>query len=187
MPAIDSERDAHLLEVGRAITEWADVQEHLYAIVLQILRCEPRHASIIFFRTPSIEARITLADDLLKTVFPQTSENPGTKSHSGYATWTGIQADLRREMPIRNSLAHHPVDLVVDVWEDKTTSRFVARKVRPATVMGPSEALRKGYRYPLAIEDIKAHSARVSVFASRLLDFRSGPLAAQLLPTSAGS
>jgi hypothetical protein len=41
----DPERDAHLLEIGRAITEWAAVQDELYSIVLTILRCAPRHAS----------------------------------------------------------------------------------------------------------------------------------------------
>jgi hypothetical protein len=156
-------------------------QDHLYSIVLLILRCAPRHASIVFFRTPSIEARISLTDDLLKTVFPQTTEKPGSKPHPGYAVWTSIQADLRDETPIRNSLAHHPVDLVIDVYEHRTTGEISFAGTRPATIMSLSETLRKGGRHPLTIEDIKAHTARVAAFAPRLLDFRSGPLATQIL------
>jgi hypothetical protein len=181
MTSVDPERDAHLLEIGRAITEWAAIQDQLYSIVLTVLRCAPRHAAIVFFRTPSIESRITLTDDLLKTVFPQTSEKPGSKPHPGYVVWMNIQADLRDETPIRNSLAHHPVDLVIDVWEHKTTGELSFSGTRPATMMSLSETLRKGSRQPLTIEDIEAHIARVSAFAPRLLEFRSGPLAAQLL------
>jgi len=179
--SVDPERDAHLLEIGRAITEWASVQDQLFAIVRLILRCSERHASIVFFRTPSIESRISLTDDLLKTVFPQTSDKPGSKPHPGYTVWTQIQKELRKETPLRNSLAHHPVELVVDAYEHKVTGEIMFVGTRPATMLSLAEAKRKGSRYPLTIEDIRAHYARVATFAPRLLDFRSGPLAMQLL------
>jgi hypothetical protein len=178
LTSIDPERDEHLLEIGRAITGWAAIQDELYSIVRTVRGCAPQHASIVFYRTPSIEARITLTDDLLKTIFPQPSEKPGSKAHPGYATWADIQKELREEVPIRNRLAHHPVRFVIDDCDHE--DRGVFSGLRPATVMSRFEALRKVEGSPLSVKDIMAHTARVEAFAPRLLAFRSGPLATQI-------
>jgi hypothetical protein len=178
--ATDPERDAHLLELGRAIAEWANVEEQLYHIVQSVLGCAAQRAAIVFYRTPTLESRIQLADDLLQTVFPQTSDNPGSQPHPGYAVWTQIQKDLRKETPIRNRLAHQPVELRAAVWQHKSGEISIG-PLKIVTATSLAEAMKKGIGdEPLDFEHIKSHIVRVSAFPGRLLQFRSGPLGTRL-------
>jgi hypothetical protein len=181
MATIDPERDEHLLEVGRAITQWASVEAQLFGIVLSVLKCTARQAAIVFYRTPTLEQRLQLTNDLLATVFPQPADNPGTHPHPGFTVWSSLQKELRAEMPVRNRLAHQPVELSADVWKHDTTGEITIGPLLFGTGISSAEALKKGRSdAALRVDDIKAHAARISGFPERLLAFRSGPLAAQV-------
>jgi hypothetical protein len=179
--AVDSERDDHLLALGRAVAEWANVEERLYGLVLLVLGCDPRHGAIIFYRTPTLEQRLQLLDDLLKTVFPQPSDNPGAHDHPDYRDWCNLMSDLRREMPIRNRLAHQPVGLWADVYQHDESKEITIGPLLIGTSNSHAEALKKGKSdIPLRLEDIDAHTKRVMAFPERLLSFGAGPLARRL-------
>jgi hypothetical protein len=176
MDEVDEERDAHLLGIGRAITEWAEIQDELFHIVHRILECRSEHAAIVFFRTPTFEGRLSLAEELLKTVFPQTADKPGSHDHPGFVVWMDIAKAIRAEIPIRNRLAHQPVRLHLgDDRKDELAGAFHA-----TTTSYPEHLKKKGMDEPLTTKDIRAHIGRISDFATRLLAFRSGPLQRRL-------
>src|SRR6266478_5137133 len=64
-----AERD-FLMWVGYCITTWADVEEKLFDVVWKCLQCPKEQAAIIYFRTPGLDARVTLADELVKNILP---------------------------------------------------------------------------------------------------------------------
>jgi hypothetical protein len=101
-------------------------------------------------------------DDLLKTVFPQPSDNPGTHYHPDYRDWCNLMSDLRHEMPIRNRLAHQPVGLWADVYQHDESKEIRIGPLLIGTSNSHAEALKKGKSdIPLRLEDIDAHTKRV--------------------------
>lgn len=100
--------------VGRAVTDWAKVEKELFEISATVLGCSERHASVVFYRTPTIDSRLTLTGDLLEAAFPHKS---GDGLHPIIKAWRLLQSDIKDGLPIRNALAHHPVGPVLDIYE----------------------------------------------------------------------
>jgi hypothetical protein len=58
MPTEDDKR-SFFYALGRAITAWADLEEILFAMVHDILDCSKERTAIVFYRTPTIDARLS--------------------------------------------------------------------------------------------------------------------------------
>lgn len=100
-------QDQFHLVLGYCIAKWADIEEQLFRICWAALRCTPEHAAVVFFRTPTLEARFALTTELLEWVLPRTV--PGEQPHPDLKSWKDICAKFRQLAPVRNQLAHHPV------------------------------------------------------------------------------
>jgi hypothetical protein len=148
--------------LGRAITAWADIEEVLFAITLFILGCTRERAAIVFYRTPSVDARISLTNDLVCSFFPK--HEPGEQPDPGTKRWREIQAELRDNLPTRNRLAHHSVGPIVDLREQEP-------EIIHASHLSHGERLRKGEADPLEINDIRAHRQVVSRIVNDLRNF----------------
>ena len=57
--------------VGYCITPWADVEEHLFEICGKALACAKERAAIIYYKTPTVDARLSLTDELARSVLPK--------------------------------------------------------------------------------------------------------------------
>jgi hypothetical protein len=58
----------------------------------------------VFHRTPSIEGRLQLTDELIQTVFAERCEKGSLTKD-----WGKLVADIRDHFQLRNHLAHWPV------------------------------------------------------------------------------
>jgi hypothetical protein len=68
-----------------------------------------RQAAIVYYRTPTLDARIQLTDELIRTVLPERHEQQGGHDHEDVQTWNRVRKEIADILPIRNRLAHRPV------------------------------------------------------------------------------
>jgi hypothetical protein len=171
MDPTEEDEQAFFAALGKAITRWADLEAVLFEITATILDCTRERAAIVFYRTPTIDSRLTLTSDLVHSFFPR--HEPGEQPDPRIKRWKDLQAEIKENLPIRNHLAHHPVGPVVDIYEtpDGKGPKF---EVKPASYRSASEHLRKRERSPdiLGINEVEAHTAIVSRIVTDLRNFR---------------
>jgi hypothetical protein len=101
--------DEFFLMVGNCITEWARVEDALFNICWRCLGGSKETAAIVYYRTPSIDVRMSLTDELVKSVLPKRARKSGGHDHSDVKLWNDIETDFRDLQQPRNQIAHHPV------------------------------------------------------------------------------
>lgn len=109
MPASMTPGNEFHMLVGKCITAWARVEEHLFKICATSLGTTDQRAAIVYFRTPTIESRLQLTDELLRTVLPKPERKSGGHDHADVQTWDRIRKDIGKILQTRNRIAHHPV------------------------------------------------------------------------------
>lgn len=60
-----------LMWIGTCITAWAKVEEQLFGICEHCLGARTDRAAIVYYRTPTIDSRVLLVDELVRTVLPK--------------------------------------------------------------------------------------------------------------------
>jgi hypothetical protein len=98
-----------LYMVGYCIAEWASVEDELFDICWRCLGCTKERAAIVYFKTPTIESRRALADELVKSVLPKKVPASGGHDHQGVIDWDKTNKRLGKLLVVRNRIAHHPV------------------------------------------------------------------------------
>jgi hypothetical protein len=163
---IYADEERFFAAVGKAITRWADLEDVLFKITHGILGCSRERAAIVFYRTPTIDARLTLTADLIASFLPRHA--PGDQPDSIMKQWKELEKDVRDRLQTRNRLAHHPAGAVVlisptDDWSIVTGSY-------------PSEGERLRKRQeepqPLVIEEVRTHIQVVGRLISCLDNFQ---------------
>jgi hypothetical protein len=174
--------DEFLIHLGQCITEWAHIEDHLFKICRDILGTATEHTAIIYYKTPSLEARLTLTDELIDTIFPPPES--GEHRHDDYRAWAKIIADIRQHAPTRNRLAHSPVgpNLILEPGRREMTFQ---------SMQPPTQRARRrdGEKPAISLADLQAHIAAVAKIDKSLGDFRCGPLKghiAKLFPQNIG-
>jgi hypothetical protein len=170
--------------VGLCIKEWAKVEDELFRICEFALNAEPQLASIVYFRTPNIDARLTLADELLRVVL---SERDGTKLQ----IWTEIRKEIETLLPTRNLLAHAPVrqELYPDTPDDPALrievgpdgiKRQILRSVEVMWVeTSEHERLRGKGERSIVDAALSHHLTSVQAAAAKLGTFHAAQIAAR--------
>lgn len=103
------ESDRFHKALGYCIAKWADIEDQLFRLCWTALRAPPEQSSIVYYRTPSVDARLTLITELIGTVFPKDEEHADLK-HEAINSWGELAKDIRSLLKTRNRLAHHPVN-----------------------------------------------------------------------------
>lgn len=169
LPTEEDERKFYAA-LGKAITSWADLEEVLFAITLSILGCTRERAAIVFYRTPTIDSRVTLTSDLIHSFFPR--HEPGEQPDLRVKRWKEIQGEIKDNLSVRNRLAHHPVGPVVDLYESEDGKEHEV-EIGQASYISESERLRKREQpTPLGINEIRVHTRIVSRLINDLRNFR---------------
>jgi hypothetical protein len=106
-PSPDKAHDEFFKWVGICIKEWAKIENELFELCKIVLDIRVEHVAIIYYRTPSIESRISLTDDLLKTLWPK---QPGHHDATELQDWEQMRNDIRKLTRTRNLLAHAPIN-----------------------------------------------------------------------------
>jgi hypothetical protein len=101
-PSLTGRHDDLFRWVGICFKEWASLEAHLFTTCLLVLGADATHVAIIYYRTPTLDARLTLADELLRT----------RMSGRDLVAWKKLLVDVRALLPIRNLLAHSPIATV---------------------------------------------------------------------------
>ncbi len=175
--------DEFLLMVGNCITEWAAVEEQLFEICRLCLGCPRDRAAIVYYRTPSIDARLSLADELVKAVLPKRTRKNGGRDHPDLRHWRELEKKFRALLPTRNRIAHHPVAPRVLSWGDLGAAGIEAQGLEPPKLMSrtwfevytsQNEQLRErsANQRPLRIDGLRSHFIATSKLMGALHQFR---------------
>ncbi len=133
--------------IGRCITDFASIEEILFDICSIVLNTRSTQiASIVFYRTPSIDSRTTLVDELLSAMYPTMS---GKHSNEIIKSWDAVRKEIVELVPYRNAMAHQSTALKregqIDIIEGKNGEMeldFSARREYFTVEVSKSEALR---------------------------------------------
>lgn len=165
--------DRITLMIGNCITEWAQVENALFEICWRALQCPKERAAIVYYRTPTIDARLKLTNELVKSALPKRERKAGGHDHSDVKEWNDIVAGFEKLLRIRSQIAHHPL-----MWRLRPTE--VPDPVGGVVVeswfeiyVSHSEALREGsskYK-PLKLEDLQNHLVSVNQITFLLNNF----------------
>lgn len=161
-----NKRSAFYEWVGRCIKRWADLEGYVYELADWAINGERSISAIVFFRTPSFEARLTLTSDLLKRSL-RDEKRDREKEPTNLERWTKLEKDIRALMDFRNALAHQPAT--------KSYGRLLGTK-RPEEVSGTdwhdqamvttqhhADRQRRPSRFKeISIDDMKAHHAAIT-------------------------
>ena len=171
-------QDQFHLVLGYCIAKWAEVQDELFLICWTALRSGPEPAAVVFFRTPTLDARLSLTDELVRLILPKTL--PGKQPHQDLETWTAAVAAVRALLPIRNRLAHHPVQgemLYVYFDDDPEQQEQLFTEFR--STISDAELLRGRHTESdrhLINDDLQLHLEKTSALRMRLRAFWSDVL-----------
>jgi hypothetical protein len=171
--------------VGNCITQWASVENALFDICLACLGCSRERAAIVYYRTPTVESRLQLADELVRSVLPMREPPSGGHDHPDLVFWDRAAKKLRDILHTRNQLAHHPIASRFEVdlsgpGHPKSYSWF-------EVYVGQNEKLRErsANLQPLLIEDLRAHLILTTGVKDTLERFRDEKLSAHVQASAA--
>src|SRR6266478_4491999 len=99
--------DEFYMWLGKCVASWSSVEEHLFTICTLALGTTEQRSAIIYYRTPTIDARLNLADELVKSRLP--TKASGDHDHDDVKQWDKLRKDIGSLLSTRNRLAHHPV------------------------------------------------------------------------------
>jgi hypothetical protein len=169
---IGEQSDNFFRAVGRAISDWANIDAEIFTLCSAIMEANERHVAIVYYGNTSISLRVTLADNLINTIFPISELNSGGHAHPLQAAWRRLIKDLRAELQVRNQLAHSPVALIVT--ETDGVDGIVKTDIGWASYRSDSELLAKPQNgtNELRVEELDAYVARIRSLYGRIREIR---------------
>src|SRR5277367_3818335 len=159
--------------IGVCIKEWASIEHVLLQLCNLALKTTDKIASIVYFRTPSLEARTNLTEELLLAILPQRERKNGGHDHRLVKEWIVIRKGIKSELEVRNKLAHWPLAMSVDmkVTTEPPSGTFSLTST-PIITMSPGERAKSEIKATdIAIIDIVNHHTTLKQLRSRMMLF----------------
>ena len=173
IPQLETE---FMTELGLCITGWAYIEEELFHICHHVLGVTQERASIVYYRTPTIDARLHLVGELVATFFPRPPKKDGGHKHKSVKLWEGLEKDLRERLQTRNQLAHSPATPVAQFHKGPEVSIPIEVHYE-SYVSGPERLRGRSHnKAALRILDLRTHRRDVGYLHMRLRDFRHGEM-----------
>jgi hypothetical protein len=174
--------------IGNCITQWAHVQDEIFEICLQCLRCSRESAAIVYYRTPTIDARMNLADELVELALPKPLRKSGGHDHPDIKKWTRIRKQFDALTTPRNQMAHHPVWFRVAGLSQRNPAHAPPPN-EPSwfeVYTGRNERLRsRSAKYkPLRLNELRIHLTKLNEFIGSLQQFRTQVLVKRVAASS---
>ena len=85
--AADQEADKFHMMLGYCISAWAEVDDLLFRIFRDCVG-PYEQCAIIYYKTPGLEARFSLTDEIVKSVLPK--KLPGEHDHPSVQAWNRL-------------------------------------------------------------------------------------------------
>jgi hypothetical protein len=163
--------------IGYCIAEWANIERQLFRICWTASRCPKHQASIIYFRTPTIDARLSLVKELVESVLPKPERKSGGHPHETVVRWRDVESAIRDELSVRRRVAHFPTTFRYDTEAGELIRAGESTDLYEYTVfelyMSPDEQLRERgiEKLTVAQHDLDAHFRNLSQAARQLDSF----------------
>ncbi len=179
----DPERNEFYRWIGHCITAWADLEDRLFEILWRVLSCPQVRAAIVYYKTPSLEARLTLTDELVRSTLPKTKS--GDQPHADLKAWNSIRVDIGNELSVRRRIAHQPVrtgKVTIPISDKEGFPSDLLEFSYYEIYVSENEALRGKPADPdtLTIHEIMNHEETVKSLAARLRAFNIDVLATRI-------
>jgi hypothetical protein len=166
--------------VGFCITAWANVEEYLFRICLKTLNTSEERAAIIYYRTPTLDTRLQLIDELVRTVLPKRTRKSGGHDHPDVIAWNDLKNDIKNELSMRSRIAHNPVSSRRFLPPPKEGEKRSLLHLYSWLEIHVSDAEKLRGRHentkPLRVDDLTIHGMTVQHLSSRLKDFYENTL-----------
>jgi hypothetical protein len=169
---IGEQAEEFFSQIGIAITQWSEIDVLLFHVCRKIVGCDGRHAAIIYYRISTLDMRLQLAEEFVRSVIP--GRKSGDHPTPFEKNWISIAKSIRDGLPIRNQLAHCPA---TPQTERPSPGKTVADlDYWWASYVSGAENLRGRPRAPnkdLKVSDIKKHVTSVKDIYLKLRSFVS--------------
>ena len=181
LPKMPGEEGREFFEtLGRCIAAWATVDEELFRNFRECLGPHEQSA-IIFYRTPGLDVRLNLTDEIVKSVFLRTDQS-NAHPPPGVKAWNALVSKFKTLLHVRRRLAHHPVG---QRWRSENGSALLGSSEIGGSMLnepfysrlevdvGEHERARRSATSfePLTIADLRQHLSSVRALANALNDF----------------
>jgi hypothetical protein len=176
--------DEFHMMVGYCIAAWAGVEHKLFSIFRHCVGGRVSQVTILYYRIPSLKTRFETADELVRSVLPQTEA--GKHAHPDAKAWKSAMKGYDELLKVRGRIAHHPIDVqhpppdVSDVRAPvtATTALIMSDTWMPAKPSfeistSPYEKMRNKNKEDkrLKIDDLCDHRSEVGELENRLDKF----------------
>lgn len=169
-PIVISSHELFYLWIGKCIKRWASVEHVLFKMCDTCLDSRRRVVAVVFFRTPTLESKITLVSDLLDARFFPHGKRSGQHDPDEMKRWNKLEARLRKHLPLRNFIAHNPMSSRGEKTLPGEKPTF--RNPQPAVVQHPADAERKAASIKdVRVDDLDKHYKEVTLLMNDLGKF----------------
>ncbi len=163
--------DFHMI-LGYCIAEWGQVETELFRLCWTALRCRMHQAAIVYYRTPTMDSRLSLTSELIASHFPKPKS--GDHPPKELRTWAKLESTIRSELKVRGRLAHHHTGARQELLElpPETGADVFAWEIFESYV-SYAESLRGKHdeRPSLKEADLIDHLRQVSEFSRQLDEY----------------
>lgn len=168
-------RDEFYKWIGLCIKEWASIEDKLFELCMFALKAPEKQTAIVYYRTPTIDSRLKLTDELLRTVLPQREKKDGGHDHPDVTRWVDVMNAINDLLPTRNLLAHSPVRESVFMWVRMTKEQppIVERDDSWLEVAVSANEEMRGRKHsaPIKSEALPAHFREIEAALNTLIAF----------------
>lgn len=155
---------AFLRSVGLCVTQWAFVDRQLFRLFRFGIGASTHRAAILYYDQNTIGRRAGQINNLLKSAF----EEPGNENW--LKAWESLHQRLRDLLPIRNVIAHQPVQRM-GTSDGQKAIYVYAIYLEPYARHLKKRRNVHGDKQSLKTEDLIQHSNDVAALESDLHDF----------------
>lgn len=167
--------------LGVCIAAWSKVEDGLFNIFHLAMRCDKKLAAIVFYRTPTIDLRLKLTDEIVCAALPKPKRANGGHNDPLVVEWKKISVQITAIVPERNAMAHNEVRRNFIVYGSPSHDKQRIDGPYFEIVESSGELLRgRGSKIPkLYATNLMEHKEKVDKLWQRLTAFRRA-LAKQL-------
>jgi len=166
--------DQFYMLIGHCIAGRAHVDEALFQIFAVCVR-PYEQAAIVYYRTPGLDLRLKLVDELVRSVLPRRTRKSGGHDHPCVKSWVRTFGMIDPLFTTRRRIAHHRVEM-------KQIHNMLAMFIRPDLLgddlfrisPSPHERVRarEADATPLMLDDLKKHIMDINKAAEAVRGFR---------------
>jgi hypothetical protein len=95
----EKRRDEFYKLIGQCIKKWADVETQLFELCVLALKSPGQQAAIVYYKSPTINSRLTLVDELLRAILPPRDREDGGHDHPLVSEWIDIFREIEAQAP----------------------------------------------------------------------------------------